>query len=202
MKMLNSIAEKFRGTPAINVIEDAIAEMRAGLGDAELAATALQGELDAVILESPSRVTEIRAKLADNGAERETLRLMISAAEKRKAEALAEDARLTVENKMRETRATWEGIKVSYIELHKSLKSAADSIQAIRDGERTLREANAFASASGRTDLAIMDPYNMLVHLVGNHGHNNPALSELKDYLAPSAHPDGPILARMKEVKL
>lgn len=202
MTALRSLIDKLSGLKHSDDFIAAIPELERNLHLLEKTASDLANQLETALFESPDQADTIRKAIAENRDQRETLLAAISGATKRKAAAVEREKQAAVENLAEKGKELQKEIRANYIRLHDLFRSAVDVIRSIRRSKVKLQEVRSAIVDSGGRCSDLSDPFNLLSNLVGSNGHGDPISSTLIDYLEPHAHPNGPILARMKDVKL
>lgn len=204
MDAITKIFGKLSGLKKSAEFEDVIPELNDQLETAEITGEDLKLKLEAVIFEQPDRLPVIRAELAQNAADQEALRLAITGAERRQQDAVKAEAEAQLEYRVNEVRKDQHALLANYVDLDKHLAAAAKLLFKIRAQEHALQNSNHVVGERNRRDLIVRSPWWHLSQLFGHGGHAEEYPLNgvnIRGYF-PNPHPDGPALARMKEVKL
>ena len=113
-------------------------------------------------------------------------------------EAAAEQAERALAARQPEAKAHQKRLHSLYLEQHKHLLALGPIIKEIREVGQQLDALNRVFAEAGRSDLRLEHPLSMLRRLTGR--ANTDVITQLPFYEPP--HADGPLLARMHEVKL
>jgi hypothetical protein len=204
MALLKSLLDRL---PTLRNSQDfsaVIPELQERLDLVETQADDLKTDLENSLFVSAEKRDQVRAKVAANLAEQEELRLAIAGAERRQQEAAKAETMAEVERRAKEAKKAQSTLLNDYIQLHAHLDAATKLISEIRRNEDALNSANSLAASHKRPDLQVRSPWWHLNQLIGHAGHANeypPYAFSIQGYF-PNRHPQGPALARMKEVKL
>ncbi|MBI5260864.1 MAG: hypothetical protein HY852_03480 [Bradyrhizobium sp.] len=204
MSLMKSLLDRLptlRNSQDFSVI---IPELQQRLDLVEAEADDLKVDLENSLFESPEKLNAVKARIAANLAEQEELKIAISGAERRHQDAIRAETAAEVERRMKEAKKLQATLRTDYIQLHEHLDAATKLLLDIRKRENEVKSANELAAHHKRTDLIVRSPWWHLGQMIGHAGHNEeyPLTGILIRGYFPNKHPDGPALARMKEVKL
>lgn len=204
--MLKVLAERLSKLRKSEDFANIIPELEENLLAAEAEAGELKDALERALFESPELAEGIEAKIAENEKARRNLQAAIAGAERRKLEAVEVELSADLERRSKVARKVQSTLLTEYVELHEHLAAATKLLAEIRNHEAELQAHHVLVSQHKRTDLIVRSPWWHLSSVWGEaiHGHVNeqPISGVLIPGYYPRPHPDGPILSRMKQVKL
>ena len=204
MALLKSLLDRLPTLRSSLDFSDVIPELHDRLSLLEAEADDLKVDLENSLFESAEKRNAVRAKVAANAAEREELKIAIAGAERRKKEAADAELMASVEQKAKEAKKIQVALLDEYLQLHEHLDAASKLLGSIRNHEVEIQSANALAGQHKRGDLIVRSPWWHVNELIGHAGHSEeyPLNGIVIRGYFPNRHPNGPALARMKEVKL
>lgn len=209
MSTFREIFKKLSSLKKAAEFESIIPVLQNQLAIAEVAADDLRDRLEAALFESPDKIDSIRQEIAANTADQESLRAATSGAERRRQEAAAAEEMASLEQRMKEAKRAQSALLADYVSLDGHLTAASKLLGSIRQREGELRAANDRAQQHKRGDLVVRSPWWHMINdvwkLQGPQSENRAEEFPLtgihiRGYFP--AHPSGPALSRMKEVKL
>jgi len=201
---MTSLQQLFSRLPGLKSSDDfagVLADLEQSLATFDQARSELSTKLETAMFDSPERAEAIRGEIAENANARDTIVAAINGAKKRRDAAIEADRQADLDRVVEQGEGIRKKLHAEYLRLHSALTGATGSIRAIRTMELELQQTRVALRAGGRSP-DLRSPFDLLMELVGHRGHSNPTTSSLVDYLEPHRHPSGPMLARMKEIKL